>query len=109
MTAIVLPDIDFDELKKRIPALADIELPSMQQAGKRADETIDRVLGRSKMPIWPWIAGFVVVAIVGSIAAMFGWNRRSSWTDTTSPAATHEHAGLTSAEASLMTTPAEDL
>ena len=83
MTAIVLPDVDFDELKKKIPSLADIELPSIQEAGRKADETIDRVLGRAKMPVWPWIAGFVVVAVIGSIAAVFGWTRRSSWTGAT--------------------------
>ena len=80
MPAIVLPDIDFEELKKSIPSLADIDLPSMAQAGKRADDTIDRLLGRSRGPAWPWIAaGVFVVALIGTIAAFFTYNRRASW------------------------------
>ena len=78
MTAIVLPDIDrstVDELKKRTPNLAEIELPqmpSMEKVGKSADETIDRLLGRQKSPTWPWVAaGIGLVAIIGALAAYF--------------------------------------
>jgi hypothetical protein len=110
MTAIVLPDLDFDELRKRIPALAEIELPSMQDAGRRADEAIDRVLGRPRMSIWPWIAGFVAVAIVGSIVAMVGWNRRSVSSEPTDfGSMTPEPTGLSHADGSLMTSPADRL
>ena len=62
MTAIVLPDIDrstIEELRKKIPNLSEIELPqmpSMEKVGKTADDTIDRLLGRQKAPVWPWIA-----------------------------------------------------
>jgi hypothetical protein len=109
VTAIVLPEIDVEELRKRIPSLAEIDLPSMQQAGMRAEETIDRVLGRSKMPIWPWIAGFVVIAVIGSIAATFGWHRRSSWRTSESASQPEATKGLTPSEASLMSAPLEDL
>lgn len=105
MTAIVLPDVDFDELRKRIPSLTAIDLPSMQDAGRKADETIDRALGRSKNAIWPWIAGFVVIAVIGSIAAMFGWSHRSSTSEDTDEQA----SGLTAAEASLMSSPTLDV
>jgi hypothetical protein len=99
MTAIVLPDIDrstIDELKKRIPDLSEIEfnLPSRKDVdratkevnraakdvGRTADETIDRLLGRKRAPVWPWLAaGIGVVAIAGLIAAWFAWFRRPAW------------------------------
>jgi len=99
MTAIVLPDIDrktLEQLRKYIPSLSaieipsieipSIELPSMQQAGRKADQTLDRLLGRSKAPVWPWVAaGVFVVALIGTIAAVFTWNRRASWTRQSDP------------------------
>src|SRR5215213_5412084 len=86
MAAIVLPDIDFEELKKSIPSLAEIDLPRMEKAGKRADETIDRLLGRSRTPAWPWVAaGVFLVALIGTVAAFFTWNRRASWEKDTEP------------------------
>lgn len=130
MTAIVLPDIDrstIEELKKKIPNLAEIELPSMEQVGKSADDTIDRLLGRQKAPVWPWVAaGIGLVAVIGALAAYFAWFRRPTWesTDTwsdttTSPDPTPpvtpgigdatdraaKGAGLTAAESSLSTNP----
>jgi hypothetical protein len=132
MTAIVLPDIDrstIDELKKKIPNLSEFELPampSMEKVGKNADETIDRLLGRQKSPVWPWIAaGLGLVAVVGAVAAWFAWFRRPSWdsagdtwstvpesTDSTSsdahdssdPLAPSSTGGLTAAESSLSST-----
>ena len=72
MPTIVLPDIDtatIDELRKKLPDLREIELPSMKDVGKTAkdvgqtaEETIDKLLGRSKAPVWPWIVGAVVLA-----------------------------------------------
>ncbi|HEV2005981.1 MAG TPA: hypothetical protein VGQ85_05135 [Candidatus Limnocylindrales bacterium] len=102
MTAIVLPDIDgktLEQLRKYLPSLSAIEipsfempsmpsvdLPSMKDAGRKADQTLDRLLGRSKAPVWPWVAaGVFVVALVGTIAAIFTWNRRASWARQTDP------------------------
>jgi hypothetical protein len=86
MTAIVLPDIDkstIEELRKRIPDLSEIELPnlpSMKKVSKTTDETIDRLLGRSRAPVWPWIAaGIGLVAVIGIVAAWFAWFRRPTW------------------------------
>jgi hypothetical protein len=93
MTAIVLPDIDrstLEELKKRIPDLSEIELPNLpsrkevgraaKDVSKTADETIDRLLGRSRAPVWPWIAaGVGLVALAGIVAAWFAWFRRPTW------------------------------
>ena len=91
MTAIVLPDVDrktIDELRKRIPDLSEIdwpsmpkvELPKMREVSKTADQTLDRLLGRSKAPVWPWVAaGIGLVAVVGAIAAYFAWMRRPAW------------------------------
>ena len=118
MTAIVLPDIDrstIEELKKKIPNLSEIELPQMpsiEKVGKTADETIDRLLGRQKAPVWPWVAaGIGLVAVIGALAAYFAWLRRPTWeasdTWSTTPATDDltdrpaTGAGLTAAESSL--------
>jgi hypothetical protein len=111
MTAIVLPDIDrstIDELKKRIPDLSEIELSlptrkelnkAAKDAGKTAKEvskstedTIDRLLGRKRAPMWPWIAaGIGLAAVVGVIAAWFAWFRRPTWESQSEPwTATYE-------------------
>jgi len=117
MTAIVLPDIDrstIEELKKRIPDLTEIDLnlPSRKevgktakdvsktakQVGKTADETIDRLLGRKRAPVWPWVAaGLGLVAIAGVIAAWFAWFRRPSWQSNAEPwtATTYETEEVT--------------
>jgi hypothetical protein len=85
MTAIVLPDLDrstIEDLKTRMPTLhlADIELPSMENAGRQADRAIDRILGRSKPSAWPWLAAALgIAAIVGTAAALLTWTRRPSW------------------------------
>ena len=130
MTAIVLPDIDrstIEELKKKIPNLSEIELPQMpsiEKVGKSADETIDRLLGRQKAPVWPWIAaGIGLVAVIGALAAYFAWFRRPTWEasdtwsttpktpDTMTPASDDlidrpaTGAGLSAAESSLTSSP----
>ena len=130
MTAIVLPDIDrstVEELRKKIPNLSEIELPQMpsiEKVGKSADETIDRLLGRKKAPVWPWVAaGIGLVAVIGALAAYFAWLRRPTWeasdTWSTTPAtpepmtpATDDltdrpatGAGLSAAESSLTSSP----
>lgn len=125
MTAIVLPDIDkatLEEWRKKLPDLREIELPALPKidnVSKTADQTIDRLLGRSKAPVWPWVAaGIGLVAVVGAIAAYFAWWRRPSWetpsepwtastTDGDLPVSTQttdleaEAGGLTAAESSL--------
>lgn len=84
MTAFVLPNLDqstIDELRKRIPDLSEIDLPRLESVGKdvgkTADQALDRLLGRSRMPVWPWVAGSIAIAaIVGAVAAWFTWFRR---------------------------------
>jgi hypothetical protein len=127
MTAIVLPDIDrstVEELRKKIPNLSEIELPQMpsiEKVGKTADETIDRLLGRQKAPVWPWVAaGVGLLAVIGAIAAYFAWFRRPTWeasdawstSPTTPEPATDDlmdqpatGVGLTAAESSLASSP----
>jgi hypothetical protein len=87
MTAIVLPDIDkstLEELRRRIPDLSEVELPKMEVVGKRADATLDRLLGRSRAPMWPWVAvGIAIVSIIGGVAAYLTWFKRSPWSTAT--------------------------
>ena len=86
------------ELKNRLqdlPDLSDIDLskldlPRMEQvgraAGRSADESIDRLLGKSRNPIWPWVAlGLSLAVIAGAIAAYMAWFRRAP-EETTVPA-----------------------
>lgn len=85
MTAIVLPDIDrstLAELRDRMPSLkvAEIDLPSLEDAGRNADQAIDRLLGRSRPSIWPWIAaGLALAVITGATVALVSWFRRPAW------------------------------
>jgi hypothetical protein len=97
MTAIVLPDIDrktFDELRDRMPSLKlseielpridKIEIPRIEKVGRDADKAIDKLLGREKNPVWPWVAaGIALVAVVGVVAAFVSWGRRGSWNGST--------------------------
>lgn len=84
MTAFVLPNLDqstIDELRKRIPDMSEIDVPSLEKlgkdAGKTADQAIDRLLGRNRISIWPWVAASIgVAALVGAVAAWFTWLRR---------------------------------
>ena len=116
MTAIVLPDIDrstIEELKRRIPDLSEIELnlpsrkdvkKSAKGVSKTADETIDKLLGRSRAPVWPWIAaGIGLVAVVGIVAAWFAWFRRPTWQSQPEPWS----AASDEAEQATMTPPFE--
>jgi hypothetical protein len=123
MTAIVLPDIDrstLEELKKRIPDLSEIELTlptrkemsktakdvgkTAKEVGKSADETIDRLLGRKRTPVWPWIvAGIGLVAVAGVIAAWFAWFRRPTWQSPSEPWAAETYA----TEQTTVTTPTD--
>jgi hypothetical protein len=110
MTAIALPDIDrstVDELKWRVPNTSEIE--------RRADAAIDRVLGRSRSPVWPWVAlGLGIAAVIGLIAAYLTWSRRSAigptddaWTDAAS-SSSHPApvaGGLAAAESSVNSAP----
>jgi len=85
MTAIVLPDIDrstLEELKHKMPSLnlSEIELPRIEKVGREADKAIDRLLGREKSPIWPWVAaGIGLVTLIGIGAALLTWSRRTAW------------------------------
>ena len=77
--------------------LSRVELPKLEGVGRTADETIDRLLGRSRPRAWPWVAASVgLVAVIGTIAAAFMWLRRPSMmTSSTSPVSTPETSAFT--------------
>ncbi|MBI2780896.1 MAG: hypothetical protein HYX55_03735 [Chloroflexi bacterium] len=80
MKNTVLPDLDRDtieRLKQRFPDLSAIDLPKMEEVGRTADQTIDKLLGRSRSPMWPWVALVVgLLSVVGAIAAYAMWMRQ---------------------------------
>src|SRR4026209_1898451 len=79
MNAIVLPDFDLDALRKSMPSLSEVELPSLEKAGKNADETLDRWRGRNQGPSWPWIAaGIFTIGLIGTLVALITWSRRTA-------------------------------
>ncbi|NJD26939.1 MAG: hypothetical protein FIA92_01420 [Chloroflexi bacterium] len=94
MSASVKADIDYsklEELRKRLPDLSELDLaaPNMEDVGKRAGETVDRILGRRRRTPWPQIAAVVgLVAVIGLLMAWLTWSRRSTWSGAGS-----EHAG----------------
>ena len=90
MTAFVLPNLDqstIDELRKRIPDMSEFDLPKLEKVGKdvgkTADQALDKLLGRSNAPVWPWVAGSIALAaILGALVAWFTWFRRPASVDT---------------------------
>lgn len=82
MKNTVLPDLDRDTIERllqRFPDLSNVEIPKMENVGKTADATIDRLMGRSRTPIWPWVIGALgLAAVAGVIAAYLSWFRRPS-------------------------------
>jgi hypothetical protein len=85
MTAPALPDIDraaLEDLKKRLPDLSDVDisLPRMEEIGRTADQTVDRLLGRSRAPAWPRVLAAVgLIAVLGLLVAWMTWGRRPGW------------------------------
>ena len=114
-----------DELLERLPDLSQMDLPSLQLLGRRADEAVDRLRGRSRRPAWPWLlGGLVVVGVaIAAASAVMTWSRSraETWPEagddhemgepdliagTDLPAPT---SALTAAEGSLLTyDPLED-
>lgn len=70
---------DLARLKDYVPDLSELEVPKLEHVGRAADDTIDRLLGRSRTTVWPWVATSLgLVLLVGVIAAAFMWMRRWS-------------------------------
>ena len=74
-----------DELLDRLPDLSQMDLPSLQLLGKRADEAVDRLRGRSRRPAWPWLLGGVVLVgvAIAAASAFMTWSRgrAETWPD----------------------------
>jgi len=82
---------DLARLKDRVSDLSALDLPKLEVVGRTADDTIDRLLGRSRAPVWPWIAtGIGLIAILGAIATYL-WMRRPL-TDADATASTDDSA-----------------
>lgn len=114
MKNTVLPDLDretIERLKQRFPDLSAIDLPKMEEVGRTADQTIDKLLGRSKAPVWPWVAVVVgLLSVLGAIAAYVMWMRQPMATSSDSvdsanlPYATSTETPFTASQADLDTT-----
>jgi hypothetical protein len=66
-----------DVLLDRLPDASQIDLPSLELLGRRADETVDRWRGRPQRPGWLWLlGGAVIVALAIAAASMaMSWSR----------------------------------
>lgn len=103
MATNLLPDIDYkklEELRKRLPDLSDVDVspPNLEQVGKRAEEAVDRILGRRRAPVWPWVAVAIgLMAVAGLVAAWLTWTRRAPWTTdgAETPMADHGYGSTT--------------
>jgi hypothetical protein len=73
---IRIDSADLARLKDRMPDLSALDLPRLEVVGRTADDTIDRLLGRSSARVWPWVAtGIGLFAVAGAIATYL-WMRR---------------------------------
>jgi hypothetical protein len=90
MTASVLRAMEpaRDELLDRIdrlPDMSQMDLPSLALIGRKADQAVDRIRGRSRRPAWPWLLGGLVavgVAVAAAFAVMtWNRNRAETWPD----------------------------
>lgn len=82
MTAAMLRAVEpaRDTVLDRLPDPARVVLPSLELLGRRADETVDRLRGRSRRPAWGrWLIGAAaiggIVLVVASVALT--WTRSS--------------------------------
>lgn len=106
MTAISMPVVDkgtVDELRKKMPDLSEMDLPDLKNAGRSAEEAIDRLLGRKKASIWPWVAAVIgIAAAVSIIGAYLAWLRRSATSPVNDTWTTEQTAGDTWASDSIV-------
>jgi hypothetical protein len=66
-----------DALLDRLPDPSQVDLPSLELLGRRADETVDRWRGRPRRPGWLWLlGGAVIVGLAIAAASMaMSWSR----------------------------------
>lgn len=68
---------DLGKLKDHMPDLSEFELPKLENVGRTADDTINRLLGRQRRSVWPWVATTIgLVALIGVVVGAFMWMRR---------------------------------
>jgi hypothetical protein len=66
-----------DALLDRLPDPSQLDLPSLELLGRRADETVERWRGRPRRPGWLWLlGGAVIVGLAIAAASMaMSWSR----------------------------------
>jgi hypothetical protein len=98
MSASVKPDIDYsklEDLRKRVADLTDVDLPAAEDVGRRAGETVDRLLRRQRRrTAWPQILAVAgLITVIGLLMAWLSWGRRSPWATGGSPGPESEFGG----------------
>jgi hypothetical protein len=74
-----------DALLDRLPDPSQMDLPSLELLGRRADQTVDRWRGRPRRPGWLWLlGGAVIVGLAIAAASMaMSWSRNRGEPDDT--------------------------
>lgn len=66
-----------DALLDRLPDPSQMDLPSLELLGRRADETVDRLRGRPRRPGWLWLLGgaMIVGLAIAAASMVMSWSR----------------------------------
>jgi hypothetical protein len=79
----IVPTVD--DIRDRMGDLPRIPIPRLEDIGRQADETVDRLRGRPARPFWlrpVLVIGFLgVIAAIGAVAMSWSRGRSGRWAD----------------------------